>query len=136
MLSRSGYVTIIPVKKMGRAIRFYTGSLGGRVLHRGEGDMKDFWASVQIGKAEFWLVIPEKHEKRDLSYSAFVVKDIKKTVKGLEKKGVKFEPGEAVGEGSRVEGPISYDSAGAEAFFKDSEGNLLMVWQASSANKD
>jgi hypothetical protein len=30
---------------------------------------------------------------------------------------------------TKVEGPIAYESFGASAFFKDSEGNLLMVWQ-------
>ena len=58
-----------------------------------------------------------------------IVKNVKKTVKDLQKNGVKFEPGEKMGEGSKVEGPITSDSFGAEAFFKDSEGNLLMVYQ-------
>ena len=92
--------------------------------------MKDSWAAVRIGKADFWLVAPEKWEKRELSYSVFLVKNVKKIVKDLQKSGVRFEPGEKMGEGSRVEGPIVYDSSGsAAAFFKDTEGNLLMVWQ-------
>jgi len=129
MLSNVGYATIIPIKRMNRAIKFYTESLGGKVLYRGEGDMKDYWAAVRIGKADFWLVVPEKWEKRELSYSAFLVKNVKKAVKDLQGKGVRFEPGEKMGEGSRVEGPITYDSYAASAFFKDTEGNLLMVWQ-------
>jgi predicted enzyme related to lactoylglutathione lyase len=129
MLSSTGYATIIPIKKMSRAIRFYTESLGGKLLYRGEEEMKDFWAAVKVGKADFWLVAPEKREKRELSYSVFFVKNIKKAVKDLQKSGVKFEPGEKMGEGSRVEGPIVYDSYAASAFFKDTEGNLLMVWQ-------
>jgi len=129
MLSRAGYATLIPVKKMSRAVRFYTDKLGATLVYKGEGDMKDCFAQVRIGKEDFWLVTPEKWEKRELSYSAFIVKNIKKTVKDLQKNGVKFEPGEKMGEGSKVEGPITSDSFGAEAFFKDSEGNLLMVWQ-------
>ena len=133
MLSSAGYATIIPIKKMNRALRFYTESLGGKLIYRGEGDMKDFWAAIRIGKADFWLVTPEKWEKRELSYSVFLVKNVKKTVKDLQKMGVKFEPGEKMGEGSRVEGPIIYDSYAASAFFKDTEGNLLMVWQNNPA---
>ena len=129
MLSNAHYATIIPIKKMSRALKFYTESLGGKVLYRGEGDMKDSWAAVRIAKSDFWLVTPEKWEKRELSYSVFLVKDVKKTVKALQKVGVKFQPGEKMGEGSRVEGPIAYDSYAASAFFKDTEGNLLMVWQ-------
>ncbi|MDA4128227.1 MAG: VOC family protein [Thaumarchaeota archaeon] len=129
MLSKAGYATLIPVKKMSRAIKFYTDMLGGKLVYRGEGEMKDFWASVKLGKEDFWLVTPQKWEKRELSYSAFLVKNIKRTVKELQGKGVKFEPGEKMGKESKVVGPITYVPSGASAFFKDSEGNLLMVWQ-------
>jgi catechol 2,3-dioxygenase-like lactoylglutathione lyase family enzyme len=129
MFSKSGYATLIPVKKMDRAIKFYTESLGAKLTYRAEGDMKDFWASIKFGREDFWLVAPETQEKRDLAYSVFLVKNIKAAVKELQKKGVKFEPGEKMGKESRVEGPITFEASGASAFFKDSEGNLLMVWQ-------
>ena len=87
MLSNAHYATIIPIKKMSRALKFYTESLGGKVLYRGEGDMKDSWAAVRVAKADFWLVTPEKWEKRELSYSVFLVKDVKRTVKDLQKTG-------------------------------------------------
>lgn len=96
---------------------------------RGEGEMRDSWASVTIGKEEFWLVEPQKWEKRELAYSAFVVKDIKKTIAGLRKKAVDFHPAEKMGEETKIEGPIAYSPWGATAFFDDSEGNLLMLWQ-------
>jgi predicted enzyme related to lactoylglutathione lyase len=129
MLSNSNYATLIPIKKMSRAIKFYTENLGGKLVYRGEGEMKDYWAQVRIGKADFWLITPTKREKRELSYSVFVVKNVKRAVRALEKNGVKFEPGEKMGEGSKVDGPITSDASGAAAFFKDTEGNLLMVWQ-------
>ncbi len=99
---------------------------------RAPGDMKNYWASVNVGKTEFWLIRPEKREKRDLAYSTFVVKDIKKTVAGLKKKKVRFLRGEKMGRDSRVEGPIVYSPYGAAALFKDSEGNLLMLWENTS----
>ena len=40
------HATLVPVRNMDRAVKFYTESLGGKLLHRMEGDMKDFWASV------------------------------------------------------------------------------------------
>jgi catechol 2,3-dioxygenase-like lactoylglutathione lyase family enzyme len=123
------HATLIPVRNMDRAVKFYTQSLGGRVLHRMEGDMKDFWASIKLSGSEFWLVSPEEREKRELAYSVFMVEDIESVVGELKGKGVKFNRGEKMGKDSRVEGPITYDPTGATAFFKDSEGNLLMLFQ-------
>jgi predicted enzyme related to lactoylglutathione lyase len=129
MLSKSSFATLIPIKNMNRAIKFYTKSLGGSLNMRAPGDMKNYWASVNVGKSEFRLIRPEKREKRDLAYSTFVVKDIRKMVAGLKKKRVRFLPGEKMGSDSRVEGPIVYSPYGAGAMFKDTEGNLFMLWQ-------
>lgn len=126
------HATLVPVRNMDRAIKFYTESLGGRLLHRMEGDMKDFWASVEVSGSEFWLVSPEEREKIELAYSVFMVDDIKGVVAKLKEKGVKFNRGEKTDKDSKVEGPITFDSAGATAFFKDSEGNLLMLYQGIS----
>ncbi|HEV2389273.1 MAG TPA: VOC family protein [Nitrososphaerales archaeon] len=126
------HATLIPVRNMDRAVKFYTEGLGGKVLHRMEGDMKDFWASLEVSGSEFWLVSPEEREKRELAYSVFMVDDIKGVVAELKERGVKFSRGEKTDKESRVEGPITYDSAGAAAFFKDSEGNLLMLFQGMS----
>ncbi len=133
MLSQvSKHATIVPIRNMDRAVKFYTATLGGKLLQRMEGDMKDFWASVKLSGCEFWLVSPEEQEKRELAYSVFVVDDIKAVVSELKGKGVKFRRGEKMGEDSKVVGPISYGSTGANAFFKDSEGNLIMLWQLHS----
>lgn len=130
MLSEASYATIIPVRKMDRAVRFYTETLGGKLLRRDKGNMKDFWASVKAAGSEFWLVAPQQREKRNLSYSVFVVKDIKSAVGELQANGVKFQRAEKMNKESKVEGPISRDPGmGASAFFKDSEGNLLMLWE-------
>jgi catechol 2,3-dioxygenase-like lactoylglutathione lyase family enzyme len=125
------HATLVPVRNMDRAVKFYTKTLGGKLLHRMEGDMKDFWASVEVGGSDFWLVSPEEREKIELAYSVFMVDDIKGVVAELKEKGVKFRRGEKTEKGSRVEGPITYDSVGAVAFFKDSERNLLMLYQGT-----
>ncbi len=128
-LSESYTATLVPVKNMDRAVKYYTDTLGGKVLYRDKGDMKDFWASLKLGKSEFWLIAPEKREKRDLAYSAFIVDDIRAVVNDLKTKGVKFSRAEKMSKETRVEGPIAIEPFGASAFFKDSEGNVLMAWQ-------
>ena len=130
MLSKAKFASLVPIRNMNRALRFYTKTLGGSLNMRAPGEMRNSWASVRVGKSEFWLVRPDKNEKRDLAYSAFVVKDIKKTVSGLKKKGVKFLPAERMGADSKIDGPISYSPYGAVAILKDSEGNLLMLWES------
>jgi catechol 2,3-dioxygenase-like lactoylglutathione lyase family enzyme len=132
MLSKAGFATLTPVKNMDRAIKFYTKTLGGRLLMRAEGDMKDRWASIKIGKEEFWLIKPsdpEEGKKPDLAFSTFIVKNIKVEVANLKKKGAKFDAPETGEWTKKVDGPIAYDPVGATAFLKDSEGNLLMLFQ-------
>jgi len=132
MLSDSStYATLLPVKNMDRAVKFYTETLGGKLLSRMDGDMKDFWASVKVSKSEFWLITPPEKETRALAYSAFLVKDIRSAVADLKEKGVKFQRAEKNEMTTKVEGPISFDSVGAVAFFKDTEGNLLMLFQTA-----
>jgi predicted enzyme related to lactoylglutathione lyase len=129
MLTKASFATLVPIRNMDRAIKFYKKALGGSLNMRAPGDMRNIWASVSIGRSEFWLIRPDKHEKRDLAYSTFVVKDIRKAVAGLRKKRVRFLPGEKMGGDSKVEGPIVYSPYGAGAMFKDSEGNMFMLWQ-------
>ena len=48
-------------------------------------------------------------------------------MKGLQEKGVKFQRPDRMSWETKVVGPIAYDPSGAAAFFKDSEGNLMMI---------
>jgi predicted enzyme related to lactoylglutathione lyase len=129
MLSKSKFASLVPIKKMKRAVKFYTETLGGKLIYRDEGEMKDSFASVKVGAAEFWLITPSKKEKRKLAYFTFVVDDIRAEVKQLKKRGLEFEKAERMGPDTKVEGPIAFESFGASAFFSDSEGNALMLWQ-------
>ena len=122
-------VTLVPIRNMNRAIRFYTKSLGAKMGERARGSMKDMWASVRLAGVDLWLIVPSKHEKRTLAYTTLLVKNIRSAVRALAKKGVRFEKGTRTGPDTRVEGPIVFESFGAAAFFKDSEGNLLMLWE-------
>jgi predicted enzyme related to lactoylglutathione lyase len=129
MLSGARLVTLIPVKNMDRALRFYTKAVGGKLLFRGVGEMKESFASLMLGDDHVWLVTPSKREKRTLAYTTFLVKEIRVFVNGLKRKGVKFQRAQRMGPDAKVEGPISFESFGASAFFKDPEGNSMMVWQ-------
>jgi len=122
-------VTLVPIRNMNRAIKFYTKVLGGKLGDRGRGQMKDMWASAKVGGSEIWFVNPPEREKRKLAYQTFVVKNIKSFVTKLKGRGVKFEKAERMGPDTKIEGPIAFDEWGASAFFKDSEGNMLMAWQ-------
>jgi predicted enzyme related to lactoylglutathione lyase len=129
MFSKAGFATMVPVRNMNRAIKFYSEALGAKLTFRGDGEMKDSWASVKLGSEDFWLIAPETWEKRTLAYSVFLVNDIKGAVNELQGRGVKFQKAEKMSKETRIDGPIAFESFGASAFFKDSEGNLLMVWQ-------
>src|SRR5215469_8420795 len=129
MAADAKLVTLIPIKKMDRAIKWYTKALGAKLNYRGQGEMEDFWASLSVGGCDVWFVSPEKKEKRKLAYHTLVTADIRKYVGRLKKNGVKFEKAEKMSKQTKIEGPIAFDQFGASAFFKDSEGNLLMAWQ-------
>ena len=73
------------------------------------------------------MITPQKREKRTLAYSTFLVKNIRSVVKELKSKGVSFQRAERMGPDTRIEGPIARESFGAAAFFRDSEGNVLMI---------
>jgi catechol 2,3-dioxygenase-like lactoylglutathione lyase family enzyme len=128
-ISQARLATLIPIREMSRAIRFYTKTLGGKLTYRGEGEMKDFWASLRLGTNEIWLIRPQKREKRTLAYSTFLVKNIRSVVSELKRKGVRFQPAERMSPETKLEGPIAFEPFGASAFFRDPEGNVLMIWQ-------
>ena len=123
------FVTLIPIRNMSRAVRFYSKQLSGKVTMRGTGEMRNSWASMTIAGHHVWLVAPDKREKRALSYMTLIVKDVKRYVKSLQRRGVRFQPGESMGPESKVEGPVVSTPYGTSAFFKDPEGNLWMVFQ-------
>ena len=131
MFSEARLATLIPVRNMDRAVKFYTKALGGSVEFRAGGDMGDSWASLKLAGTDVWLIAPEKREKRTLAYSTFLVTDIRAAVGELKRKGVKFQRAQKMSPESTVEGPIAFEPWGAAAFFKDTEGNVLMIWQST-----
>jgi catechol 2,3-dioxygenase-like lactoylglutathione lyase family enzyme len=133
LLNKAGFATLIAVKNMDRALNFYTKRLGAKLQMRAHGQMKNMWASIKFGKEDFWLIHPPgpPAKKLDLAFSAFIVKDVKKEVAELRKKGVRFQRAEKMDANTVVDGAVATDPYGSTAFFNDSEGNLLMLWQTA-----
>jgi predicted enzyme related to lactoylglutathione lyase len=125
-------ITLMPIQNMSRAIGFYTKSLGAKIRARGSRSMRDYWAELELCGSLFWLVKPSPRESRKLAYTTFMVRNIRTATSRLQAKGVRFQKGVATNSDSRVVGPVVYEPFGAAAYFKDSEGNLLMLWQNSS----
>ena len=128
-MAKPRLATLVPIRNMNRAVKFFTKKLGARLTERASGPMRNFWASIRLGGCDLWLVNPGKWEKRKLAYTTLVVGNIKRSVSGLQKKGVKFEKAEKMSPDTKISGPVATDQFGAAAFFKDSEGNLWMLWQ-------
>jgi hypothetical protein len=61
--------------------------------------MKDFWASVKVGKSDFWLISPPEREKLGLAYSVFIVKNIKDCHGRPKEKGCKVPASGEDGQG-------------------------------------
>jgi catechol 2,3-dioxygenase-like lactoylglutathione lyase family enzyme len=133
MPTRARMVTLVPIRNMSRALRFYTKVLGGRLVERGRGAMRNYWASITVGGAGVWLIVPGERERRKLAYTTLLVGNIRTYVKGLRRRGVRFARAERMSPKTRVEGPIAFDELGATAFFSDPDGNLWMVWQSPRA---
>jgi len=129
MWSKTSLVTLVPVRDMNRAIRFYTKVLGGELEERGRGQMRNYWAGIRLGPHPIWLVGGTKPEKRTRAYSLFLVKNIRRTVKRLKARGLRFQRAEKTGPRTKVEGVIAWEAWGGSAFFKDTEGNLWMIWE-------
>jgi catechol 2,3-dioxygenase-like lactoylglutathione lyase family enzyme len=122
-------ITLVPIRKMNRAVKFYTEKLGAKVVMRGTGAMKELWSALSLAGSDIWLVHPSVREKRKLAYQTLLVPDIKKFVRALQTKGVKFDKAERTSKDTRLDGPIAHEGWGSSAYFRDPEGNLLMVWQ-------
>jgi uncharacterized glyoxalase superfamily protein PhnB len=130
MPSSPSFVTLVPIRNMTRAIRYFTKQLGGKLVMRGTGDMRDGWASMRIAGHDVWLIAPDARESRKLAYTSLVVKDAKRYVKTLQQRGVKFQRAERMGPEWKIDGPLMISPYGSMAYFKDPEGNLWMVFES------
>jgi predicted enzyme related to lactoylglutathione lyase len=112
IVERTDFVSV-PVEDMERAKRFYSETLGIN-----SPNLDDAWPEFETGNLSLYLVSPAAigaEFKAHNSHIALRVPDVAATRESLEAKGVEFE------------GEILDTGVCHMAFFRDSEGNALML---------
>lgn len=109
----------VPVRDQDRALGFYTGSLGFRVVTDQPFDDGQRWIELGIPGAETRLVLftPDGHEDRIGTQSnvTFMADDVEQTYEELTARGVEFE------------GPPESMPWGTYAIFADPDGNRFVL---------
>ena len=109
----------IPVRDQDRALRFYTETLGFRVLTDQQFSDTQRWIELSIPGAETGIVLftPEGHEDRIGTFvsTSWEVDNVEKTYLALQAKGVEFS------------GPPAKQPWGTFVILKDSEGNQIVI---------
>jgi catechol 2,3-dioxygenase-like lactoylglutathione lyase family enzyme len=125
-------VTKLPVQDLDRARRFYRDQLGLEPVEEREGGLRYLCAGT-----EFHLFLSSGTASGESTQIGFEVADIDRVVADLRSRGVRFETFDIAGfdvENGIVAVPNNYPSKGngeRGAFFRDSEGNLLALGQAT-----
>ena len=124
MLSNDKFVAMLPVSDLDRAKRWYSEKLGFEPLAEDNGG-----AHYRSGTARFDLYATQFAGTAQHTQAGWMVDDIERTVEQLQGRGVVFEEYDFPGL-KTVEGiaDLGYERA---AWFKDSEGNILSLGQAS-----
>ena len=131
-LSHAHVVTKLPAQDLERARRFYAERLGLEPVERRDGGYR-----YLCGATEFHLFASSGAASGASTQAGFEVDDIGAVVSELRARGVAFERFEVPGfqtDGDIVVVPDNYPSKGTGergAFFRDSEGNLLSIGQAT-----
>jgi catechol 2,3-dioxygenase-like lactoylglutathione lyase family enzyme len=132
-LSAAHVVTKLPAQDLERARRFYSDQLGLEAAERRDGGLR-----YLCGATEFHLFLSSGSASGASTQAGFEVDDIDAAVAALRARGVEFERFDIAGfevQGDIVVVPNNYPSKGTGergAFFRDSEGNLLGIGQATS----
>ena len=121
MLSESTVTTMLPVRDMARARRFYEGSLG---LEPG-GFKPDGKFVYRVGGSTLALFPKPEGTKADHTAISFQVADITASIAALKRAGVVFEDYDFPG--LKTVDHVCVLGAEKAAWFKDSEGNYLCI---------
>jgi len=123
MLSNASVVPVLAVKDLAQAVEFYEGKLGLKQI----GTPGPAGVIFEAGMGTTLVVYPrDAGSKADNTVAGFIVDDIESEVKELRARGIVFEqydlPRTKTDEAAIADmGPMR------AAFFKDPEGNILMV---------
>jgi catechol 2,3-dioxygenase-like lactoylglutathione lyase family enzyme len=109
----------IPVSDQDAALKFYTESLGLKVVTDQPFTEKQRWIELMISGADTGVALftPDGHEKRigEFQSISFWCEDVFATAEALKKKGVAFTREPAT------------ESWGSAAVFKDPDGNQFVL---------
>lgn len=136
-LDAAHVVTKLPAQDLRRARRFYSERLGLEPVEERDGGLR-----YVCGTTEFHLFLSSGAASGASTQIGFEIEDIGQTVADLRSRGVEFEPFDIAGfdvQDDIVTVPDNYPSKGhgeRGAFFRDSEGNLLAVGQATRQVRD
>lgn len=120
----SGFAASLPASDLDRAVDYYREVLGLEPVDPGEGGPVQY----QVAGSNFVLYPSEFAGTNRATAATFVVGDIDEAVATLRRRGVEFT--DVPFEGAVVEGGITRMSdGGAGAWFEDSEGNILGLYQ-------
>ncbi|HEX5194205.1 MAG TPA: VOC family protein [Solirubrobacteraceae bacterium] len=131
-LTTAHVVTKLPAQDLERARRFYREQLGLDPVEERDGGLR-----YLCGTSEFHLFASSGSASGASTQAAFEVADIDAAVADLRARGVRFERFDIAGfevQDDIVVVPNNYPSKGTGergAFFRDSEGNLLSIGQAT-----
>jgi catechol 2,3-dioxygenase-like lactoylglutathione lyase family enzyme len=125
-------ITKLPAQDLDRARQFYRDRLGLEALEEREGGLR-----YVCGTTEFHLFLSSGTASGASTQIGFEVDDLDRVVAELRARGLRFEPVDVprfTADGDIVTVPGNYPSKGngeRGAFFRDSEGNLLSIGQAT-----
>lgn len=109
----------IPVQDQDRALSFYTGKLGFRILTDQHFSATQRWIELSIPGADTGIALftPEGHENRIGTFvnTSWEVDNVEKAYGELREKGVEFD------------GPPQKQPWGSFIMMKDSEGNQIVL---------
>ena len=112
----------LPVVDLERAREFYEGKLGFEPMEITEGGVL-----YRIGENSGFYIYQRGATKADHTEASFVVDDVEGEVGELRNKGVVFEEYDIPEMGIRTVNGISTFNGHQEAWFKDTEGNILSI---------
>lgn len=124
MLEDHEFVAMLPVSDLDRARRWYSEKLGFEPVAADDGA-----AHYRSGSARFDLYVTQFAGTAQHTQAGWMVDDIERAVEQMRGRGVVFEEYDFPGL-KTVEGiaDLGYERA---AWFKDSEGNILSLGQAT-----
>ncbi len=123
MLADTAAYATIPAADMDRAVRWYEERLGLKPVERMEGG-----AMFQAGSGTGFFIYPTPNAgKAPQTLMSFTTSDVEAEVRDLKGRGVVFEEYDMAE--LKTVNSIAMMGGGRGAWFKDSEGNILGVFE-------